>query len=102
MLFTLHPPHHTPGLRLVGNRKSDGFCTVLGNSVVIVLLGKAEVSSRPRQSTGRDRILNSHVEIHSSRVLVPLQSERCANRHDGGQVAGKPGVHITEATEIKN
>ncbi|MEK7675289.1 MAG: hypothetical protein AAB676_05580 [Verrucomicrobiota bacterium] len=71
-LLTLHPPHHTPSFRLVGDRKSDGLCTVLGDPVVVVLLGNAKVSSRPRQSTAGNCVLNGHVKIHSSGMLVSL------------------------------
>jgi hypothetical protein len=71
-LLTLHPSHHAPSFRLVGDRKGDGFRTVFGDSVVVVLLGSANVGDGPRQSTSRNCILNRHVEIYSIRMLVPL------------------------------
>ena len=72
VLLALHPSHHAPSFRLVGDRKSDGLCTVLGDSVLVVLLGNAKFGSRPSQSTASNCILNGHVEIHSVGMLVSL------------------------------
>ncbi|MBI5384834.1 MAG: hypothetical protein HZA90_09130 [Verrucomicrobia bacterium] len=48
-LLPLHPSHHAPSIRLVGNRKGDGLRAILGDSVVIVLFGVGKVSDGPRQ-----------------------------------------------------
>jgi hypothetical protein len=82
-LLTLHPSHYAPIFRLVGDRKCDGFRAIFCDSVVIVLLGVGRVSGRPIQRTTRNCFLDSHVEVHSGGVLIPLQAKSRTDDHNG-------------------
>jgi len=92
--LALHPPHHTPSFCLVGDRKGDGFCTVFGDSVVIVLHGVGEVGNHPHQRAMSRCVFDGHLKLSSGSVLIPLQAECGTHNHHRSHVARKAWMHV--------